>query len=134
MPAGAGTSNLHQQRMPGGVYIASSGGLKGGWKRDKEALKRLRRGWYLGSEAFKKELLERMAGQLGEHHSGELHLESAEAKAERIVGEELQRRGWKDSEDTRAMLDHSFELLPMPVPTTVDSCNNEPNYGLTSVG
>jgi hypothetical protein len=34
-----------------------------------------------------------MEGKLGEHHSGELHLEAAGAKGERIVVEELARLG-----------------------------------------
>ena len=32
--------------------------------------------------------------QLGESHAGELRRESAEARAERIIAEELQRQGW----------------------------------------
>ena len=55
-----------------------------------------RRGWCLGPEAFRQELLERMAGRLGEHHAGELRRESAQAKVERIIAEELQRLGWKE--------------------------------------
>ena len=56
----------------------------------------LRRGWCLGSAEFKAELLARMEGQLGEHHAGELKRESAEAKAERIIREELRRLGWTE--------------------------------------
>ena len=44
---------------------------------DPEALEAFRRDWCLGSEAFRKEQLERMEGGLGEHHAGELGLESA---------------------------------------------------------
>jgi putative transposase len=65
---------------------------------DGEAWKGIRRGWCLGPAEFKASLLERMAGKLGEHHSGELKRESAQAKAERIIGEELQRRGWREGE------------------------------------
>jgi putative transposase len=65
---------------------------------DPEALKALRRGWCLGSAGFRTQMLAKMEGQLGEHHSGELHRKSAEAKAERIVREELQRRGWQEAE------------------------------------
>ena len=61
---------------------------------DAAALKALHRGWYLGGDAFKEQMLARMEGQLGEHHAGELRRESAEAKAERIVSEELRRLGW----------------------------------------
>ncbi len=39
-------------------------------------------------------MLEEMEGALGENHSGELRRESAEAKAEHIINEELRRLGW----------------------------------------
>jgi REP element-mobilizing transposase RayT len=65
---------------------------------DEEALKPLRRGWYLGSEQFRQKMLELMDGKLGENHSGELHRETAEQKANRIVSEELIRRGWEESD------------------------------------
>ncbi len=52
----------------------------------------------MGSPRFKQQLLERMEGRLGEHHSGELRVASAEAQAERIIGEELRRRGWREAE------------------------------------
>ena len=48
-----------------------------------------RRGWCLGSEEFKRRLLEQMEGRVGEHHSGGARQEMAEAKAERIVAEEF---------------------------------------------
>ena len=63
---------------------------------DSEALKALRRGWCLGGDQFRRQMLERMSGSLGAHHSGELHRASAQAKAERIVAEELKRRGWAE--------------------------------------
>ena len=52
----------------------------------------------MGSEEFKRQMLERMDGQLGEHHAGGLHRENAEGRAERIMAEELQRLGWTESE------------------------------------
>ena len=60
--------------------------------------KPLRRGWCLGPTEFKAKLLEQMEGKLGEHHSGELKRESAEAKAERIIREELKRLRWTESD------------------------------------
>ena len=42
--------------------------------------------------------LGRMEGELGEHHSGELRLETAKAKAERIIAEELSRLGWTEGD------------------------------------
>jgi hypothetical protein len=65
---------------------------------DDEALKVLRNGWYIGSERFRQEQLARMEGKLGDHHSGELRRETAEAKAERIIAEELPRLGWSGYE------------------------------------
>jgi AraC-like DNA-binding protein len=69
-----------------------------GEETDPEALKALRRGWCLGGERFRRELLLRMEGRLGEHHAGELHRASAEAKAERIIAEELGRQGWQEAD------------------------------------
>ena len=65
---------------------------------DEEALKPLRRGWCLGSEEFRQKMLELMDGKLGENHSGELHRESTEQRANRIIAEELSRRGWEESD------------------------------------
>ncbi|MBI4325796.1 MAG: hypothetical protein HY674_11100 [Chloroflexi bacterium] len=65
---------------------------------DGEEWKSLRRGWCLGSEEFKKQMLERMERQLRAHHSGELRRESAKTKAERIIGAELERLGGQEVE------------------------------------
>jgi len=65
---------------------------------DEETFRVLRRGWCLGSGAFKQEMLAQMAGQLGENHSGQMRLESAEAKAAGILGEELARLGWTEQD------------------------------------
>jgi len=65
---------------------------------DEEALKTVRRGWCLGGEEFKRQMIEKMTGKLGEHHSGELRRETEEARAERIVAEELGRLGWAESD------------------------------------
>ena len=63
-----------------------------------EALAPIRRGWCLGSEEFKRQMLERMEGRLGEHHAGELRREQAEGRAEGIVAEELRGLGWTESD------------------------------------
>jgi hypothetical protein len=47
---------------------------------------------------FKQKMLELMEGKLGESHAGELHRESAEQKAERIIAEEILRLGWKEAD------------------------------------
>jgi len=59
-----------------------------------EAMEAFRRDWCLGSEAFRKEQLQRMEGALGRNHAGELRLETAQAKADRLVAEELRQLGW----------------------------------------
>jgi hypothetical protein len=64
---------------------------------DEESLKPLRRCWYLGREQFKDQMLRLMKGKLGESHSGELHRETAEQRANRTIAEELARRGWQES-------------------------------------
>jgi hypothetical protein len=65
---------------------------------DEQGLSASRRGWCLGSEGFKTQLLEEMQGKLGQHHSGELRRETVEGKAERVIGEELGRLGWKEAD------------------------------------
>jgi hypothetical protein len=65
---------------------------------DDEALRPLRRGWCLGSASFKEQMLELMEGRKGDHHSGALRQESAEAKAERIIVEELRSLGWVEAD------------------------------------
>ena len=65
---------------------------------DPESLKALRRCWYLGSGPLRQQMLENLEGKLGEQHSGELRRATAEAKAERLIGEELQRLGWTEGE------------------------------------
>lgn len=61
---------------------------------DEEALGEFRQAWCLGGEAFRQECLQRMEAQVGENHPGQARFETAEAKAERIVAEELARLHW----------------------------------------
>lgn len=63
-----------------------------------EDLKRVRRGWYLGDNAFRKELLAQMKERMGEHHYGEERVEADEERAEDIVREGLRRLGWRESD------------------------------------
>jgi len=60
--------------------------------------KAVRRGWSLGDQAFRKELLEQIEARQGANHYGAEVYESAEGKAQRLVTEELRRRGWKEGE------------------------------------
>jgi REP element-mobilizing transposase RayT len=74
---------------------------RGQEETDEAALKTMRRGWYIGGEEFRQRLLKQMEGKIGEHHSGGLHRESAEAKAQKIIAEELKRLGWRKNELSR---------------------------------
>jgi len=65
---------------------------------DPETFKALRRGWYLGDQAFREELVEQMGLRMGAEHYGEERRETDEQKAERIVTGELKRQGWKETE------------------------------------
>ena len=57
----------------------------------------LRRGWGLGSVAFREELLAQVSEREGWHYGVEL-MESAEAKAERLLGAELSDLGWTEAD------------------------------------
>ena len=58
----------------------------------------IRRGWCLGGEAFREELLGKMSERRGAEHYGAERAESDTAKAERIVKEELKRRKWTEAD------------------------------------
>src|SRR5207247_581989 len=58
----------------------------------------IRRGWCLGEETFRQELLAQMSKRLGAEHYGEERAETEEAKAQRIIAEELTRRKWNGTE------------------------------------
>ena len=73
---------------------------------DGQAYKPIRRGWFLGDEKLKQELLAQVSEKAGKSHYGEELRESAEAKAERIVAEELRRLAWKEDELKRQRKGH----------------------------
>ncbi len=60
----------------------------------------LRRGWCLGSEEFKRDLLAAEADKAGANHYGSDRFETSQEKARRIIAQELKRLGWK-REDLR---------------------------------
>lgn len=73
---------------------------------DPEQLKTIRRGWCLGSDAFRTELLTQICERIGENHFGEERAQSALERAERIVQAGLKRLGWKEADlDRRAKAD-----------------------------
>ncbi len=56
--------------------------------------RQLRRGWCLGEEGFRKELLSAASERLGPTHYGSERRESDEEKARRILAAELKELGW----------------------------------------
>ena len=55
-------------------------------------------------------MLEEAEGQLGEHHYGELRRETAKAKAQRILTEELGRLGWQEADLASHRRSHPAKL------------------------
>ncbi len=58
----------------------------------------IRRAWCLGGEQFRQELLAQMSERLGAEHYGDERAETEEARAERIIAEELKRRRWQGAD------------------------------------
>ena len=63
-----------------------------------EEFKPIRRGWWLGEEKFREELLTQMNERMGAEHYGEERVETAEALAELIIAEELKRWRWQEAD------------------------------------
>ncbi|MGA2852800.1 MAG: transposase [Verrucomicrobiota bacterium] len=58
----------------------------------------IRRGWCLGDEAFRKELLAQMTEKVGQNHYGRERAESDLARAEQVLAAALAERGWTEEE------------------------------------
>jgi REP element-mobilizing transposase RayT len=67
-------------------------------QEDGGELKRIRRGWCLGGETFRQELLEQARTRAGENHHAQTRRETAEEKARRIMQEDLDKLGWTAEE------------------------------------
>ena len=65
-------------------------------EHDPEAWVAMRRGWCLGDETFRKEVLAQVSEQRGAHHYGAELREGEEEKAERLLREELARCRWAE--------------------------------------
>ncbi len=64
----------------------------------REEFQPLERGWCLGSEEFRQELLEQVSTPGGPSHFGEAMREAAEVRAERMVLEGLKRLKWREAD------------------------------------
>ena len=63
---------------------------------DGDEFKGVVRGWGLGGQSFRQELLVQMSERAGPEHYGVEIRELAEEKAERLTREELQKLGWEE--------------------------------------
>jgi hypothetical protein len=117
---------------PSAGRISNSGGYDQGAAGVGAEWKGIRRGWCLGGPEFKARLPERMEGKLGEHHAGELKRESAEAKGERILAEELRRLGWKAL--SRGLKSDPVKLSDRRAVAAVDDAAPQMDCGLAALG
>ena len=63
-----------------------------------EEFKPIRRGWCLGEEKFREELLTKMSERMGAEHYDQERAETAGALAELIIAEELKRGQWQEAD------------------------------------
>jgi hypothetical protein len=76
---------------------------------DKE-FKPLRRGWCLGSKQFRVQMLRYIEEQKGKWHYGKELRESAEAKAERLIGEALRADGVAEDRLKNCRKGHPYKM------------------------
>jgi len=68
------------------------------WEELEMEFKPVERGWCLGSEAFRAELLAAAGERVGRSHYGAERQEADEARAERLVRAGLQKLGWREKD------------------------------------
>ena len=87
--------------MPRALRIEYPGAIYHETRRAQETdgeFKAIRRGWCLGDEAFRKELLENIGAGAGEPYRADARRETTEEKARRILNEEPDKLGWTGAE------------------------------------
>ncbi len=67
-------------------------------RQDGQEFGALKRGWCLGDEAFRRELLEQVQVGPGPSHYGEVLMEAVELKAQRLLQEGLRKLGWSEQD------------------------------------
>jgi hypothetical protein len=80
------------------------------FEADGRQYKDLRRGWMLGSEEFRKELLEQTGKWLGPNHFGQERRETAQAGARRIMAETLRKEGLTSEGLKRLSANHRIKV------------------------
>jgi REP element-mobilizing transposase RayT len=80
------------------------------FEADGQQYKGLRRGWVIGSEEFRKELLQQTGKWLGPNHFGAERRETAEARARRIIEETLRNERMTFEELRSLLAKHRIKL------------------------
>jgi hypothetical protein len=83
------------------------------WRRGEELsreFKAVERGWCLGGEDFRRELLEQVTSGPGPSHYGQAVQEAAAARAERLVKAGLKRLAWSQSDLTARRKGDPFKV------------------------
>ncbi|MCU0786374.1 MAG: transposase [Verrucomicrobia bacterium] len=70
----------------------------------------IRRGWCLGGEVFRKELLAQMAERKGAEHYGAERHESEQEKAERLIAAGLKKARWTEADLKRQRKGHPVKV------------------------
>ena len=70
----------------------------------------IRRGWCLGGEPFRKELLAQMTERVGPEHYGEERRESEAEKADQIIAAGLKRARWTEADLARQRKGHPVKV------------------------
>ena len=81
------------------------------FEADGKEYKGLERGWCIGTEEFRQELLAQMQGRIGPNHFGQERRESAEKRGRRLVRERLRELGITPAQ---------FQMLPANADLKVD--------------
>ena len=92
-----GEWRIPQDSAAGRRHLEAALEARRGQDNDREN-QSIRRGWYLGGEELKQELLLQMERSSVAHRGREERQEACEARAERLVREELERLGWQEEE------------------------------------
>ena len=72
--------------------------MEGRRAADRKEFQPFKRGWYVGDEQFRQELLSQVNEARRENDFGEEIREAEEVKAERLVKEELKKLGWQNKD------------------------------------
>jgi hypothetical protein len=77
---------------------------------DGNEYKAIRRGWFLGNDVLKQELLGQMAERKGPEHYGEERRESELEQAERLITAGLHKAGWVEADLARQRKGHPVKV------------------------